>query len=133
MIRTLRLVGALLAASAGSGCASKKPDLTPTGTAAVKLDADHKVSAFTVKQLNLVVLTLPPADGEHRWAISFHDTRYLKLMSEIQAPASPDAGATVSFLALKTGRTRLRFLLLPTTKARSVQPIDQQEFVLTIE
>lgn len=129
----LRFASGLLVGGATGGCVSHPPELVPSGTATVKLDREHKVSAFAVKRLNLLVLTLPPTDAEHRWAISFHDTRYLKQMSEIQPAAPPDSGVSISFLALTPGRTRLRFLLLPIRKARSVDPIDQQEFVLTID
>jgi hypothetical protein len=132
MIRTIAF-GLLACALAGAGCASRPAPLTPRGTATVKLDAKQKRSTFTVRNQHLLVVTLPPTEPTHHWTITYHDTRFLKLMSDVQPPPQPTEGANASFLALNPGRTRLRFVLLPSTNHRTVDPIDQQELILIIQ
>ena len=132
MMRTIAvaLLGWTLA---GPGCASRPVPLAPIGTANVKLDPERKSATFTVRNRHLLVLSLPPAAPAHHWEISFHDTRYLKLMSDIQPPAQDGESPTVSFLATTTGRTRLRFVLLPSVDRRRVDPVDQQELIVNIQ
>lgn len=133
MVRTFALAGALLCGELATGCKTAPPDIKPSGEMKVQLEVENKTSTFAVKRLHLLEVTLPPIRPEYHWTISFHDTRYLKLVHEIKAPVNPADGATVAFIVLGTGRTRLRFVLLPSNGARSVEPIDQQELILTIE
>ena len=134
MLRKMALRGALLwCVLTGAGCETRVPTRQPTGTTAITLGAEHKVTNHRVKPNHLLRLTLPPAPLTHRWIIASHDTRYLKLMSDILPAANPHEGASVSFHALLPGRTRLRFVLLPLTDRRVVEPADQQELLLTIE
>ena len=134
MLRKMALRGALLwCVLTGAGCETRVPVRRPTGTTAITLTAENKVTNHRLRPNHLLALTLPPAPMNHRWIISFHDTRYLKLMTDVLPPANPHEGATVSFHALLPGRTRLRFVLLPLTDRRVVDPADQQELLLTIE
>lgn len=117
-----------------SGCGSRVNTVTPQGESAVTLDADSKRTTHTAKYANRITVTLPPADlATHRWEISFHDARFLKQLTEFQPPKSPDAGASIGFLATRTGTTRIRFVLLPSGNAREATPIDGRDLVLTIE
>lgn len=117
----------------GAGCESRVATRRPVGTTAITLTAENKATDHAVKRNHLLVLTLPPAPPAHRWIISYHDMRYLKLMSDVQPAPSAQEGAGVSFLTLLAGRTRLRFVLVPATEERVVQPADQQELRLTIQ
>ena len=120
------LLGALLAATA----CTTHPDVKPTGTVPIVLAGDKKAAEVTAKLQNLLVITMPATDPGHVWQISFHDPRFLKQMTGLTATGG--ATATVSFLAVHGGRTRLRFVLLPSSVLRNASPIDQQEIVLTI-
>ncbi len=125
------LLGVVLLLSAA--CETQPRPPTPRGTVAVKLLSEKKVSELTISDEYMLVVTLPPSDAGHRWEISFHDFRYLQLLRDIHPPADPHAGATVTFMTRTPGRTRLRFVLLPLQASRSVDPIDQQELILTIQ
>ncbi len=115
-----------------AGCASQPVEIKPIGTVAVALNPAKKTGTITIRLANLVAFTLPPAEPNLKWEISFHDTRYLRQQTEFLPPQAEGEGATVSFLALATGSTRLRFVLVPVTAARSVKPVDQQEIRVTI-
>ena len=129
------IVAAIAAALAWAvtGCATSTSPPKPNKTVAVQLDASKKSWAFNARVLNLLTITLPPAAANHLWQISFHDPRYLKQMSEIKSPANTEAGTTISFLVLNTGRTRLRFVLVPPNSDGAVTPIDQQEIIFTVQ
>lgn len=113
----------------GAGCESA---LKPNGKAEFTLEADKKSSEGTARVANRVRVTLPPVPVGFVWQISYHDARFLKQMEELKMPGKPDEGGTVTFLALNTGRTRLRFLLVPPNDGKTARPVDQQELVLTI-
>jgi hypothetical protein len=132
MLRPATIVALLLGVAFGAiGCASHV-DLTPTRTIPMTLDRDKKVNEATISLQNLVAITLPHADPGYTWQISFHDPRLLKQMSELK-PLAANAPATVQFLTIHTGRTHVRFLLLPPNAGRDARPVDQQEVVLTIQ
>ena len=133
MLRTLALRALLSCALGGAGCETPVATRHPTGTTAITLTAENKAAEHALRRNHLLMLTLPPAAATHRWIISYHDTRYLKLMSDIQPSPNAQEGPKVSFLTLIAGRTRVRFVLLPVTEERVVQPVDQQELRLTIE
>ncbi|MSU51764.1 MAG: hypothetical protein EXS37_22185 [Opitutus sp.] len=112
---------------------SSGPAITPKGTVKVVLDAEKKSTALAVKTHNLIAITFPPAAAGFGWQISYHDSRYLKQMTDIKPATVAGEGATISFLALNIGRSRLRFLLAPLGTDRESKPIDQQELVLTMQ
>ena len=116
------------------GCATRAPEIKAQGSLQVALSAEKKSTAASAQLFNLVTLTLPPpqARGYH-WQISFHDARYLKQTTEIMPAGAAGAGPTISFIAVKPGRTRVRFMLVPVNSNRVVDPLDQQELVLTID
>ncbi len=122
----------LLALLCGGGCAFGPAAVKPRGSSAIVLDTEEKSTAVEVKYEYLVKVTLPPIDPGLVWQIAFHDPRYLKQMHEIRPGEGPGAGATVTFLAISMGRSRLHFLLLPRAGAREADPIDRRELVLTI-
>ncbi len=127
--RVLVLVSAV-AVMVLTGCGT--PALKATRTMAVTVEAEPKTRPLEVKPLTQIDLTLPPVDEGLIWQISFHDGRYLQQVRALTA-GTGGAGATVSFITLNSGRTRLRFLLLPKSDGRVVAPVDQQEIVMSIQ
>lgn len=101
-------------------------------TIAVTIEAEAKTRTIEVKPLTQLDVTLPPVDAGFVWQISFHDARFLKQVQPLQ-PGTPGVGATVSFISVNFGRTRVRFLLLPKSEGREATPIDQQEIVIAIQ
>lgn len=113
---------------------SSAPKLKVEGTVPVVLTGEKKTVSFAAEVRNEIVITLPPPkEPGYRWEISFHDVRYLKQASPIVAAAAPDTGPSIKFIALMSGRTRLRFALVPDTNERVVKPLDQQDLVITID
>lgn len=96
------------------------------------MEAETKTRTIEAKPLTQVDLTLPAVPAGLAWQISFHDARYLKQVQPL-TPGAAGTGATVSFITLNAGRTRVRFLLLPTAAGREASPVDQQEIVMTIQ
>jgi hypothetical protein len=135
LLRFLALACVALALAAGCGTGSA--NLKPKKTVAITLDPAKKTFTATARPLTQIDITLPPAEPGQVWQIAFHDPRYLKQLHEIKPSAAPGAGATVSFITAEVGmvviRTRVRFLLMPRSGEREMAPIDQQEFVLTIQ
>ncbi len=133
MIRQHLLALLMIACAAGfTSCETATKEIKPKGTVSVSLDGVKKRGAIRISLVNLLAITLPPAKPSLAWQISFHDPRFLKQHTDIMAPASPDQGATVSFIAVSPGATRLRFLLVPVSAGQSVDPVDQQEIMVTI-
>ena len=133
MIR--RIVVACLLATAGcalAGCTSA-PALKPRGTIPVQVEGEQKSVSVTARVEHVVAITLPPAGVGQRWDLVFHDSRFLKQLSELEPAPSADGRPGVTFFVLRTGRTRIRFALLPATATRVATPVDQREIVLTIE
>ena len=133
MTGRLPLALVMLACAAGvTSCETPSGVIKPRGTVSVSLDGVKKRGSITVALANLLAITMPPVKPGLVWQISYHDPRYLKQHSNFTAPTSPETGSTVSFVALVPGATRLRFLLVPADAGRSVDPVDQQEIIVTI-
>ncbi len=113
----------------GGGCASG-PAIKPEGQVASTLDGVKKAGALSMRIANVLALTLPPGREGYVWQIAFHNTSVLKLMSPPQIGA--DGRTRVSFLALRGGGTRLKFLLVPANAAATAEPVDQQDIQLSI-
>lgn len=113
----------------GGGCATG-PAIKPEGQVAITLDGVKKAGALSMRVANLLALTLPPGREGHVWQIAFHNTSVLKLMSPIQVGA--DGRSRVSFMAIRGGGTRLKFLLLPANAGATAEPVDQQDIQLSI-
>lgn len=136
MRRSAFFVFGLVVAFGLSACSSRTEVVTPRGDVSVTLDASAKRTTHTVEVANRVHVTLPPADATHGWQISYHDARFLKQVTEVTPPKTPEGSATITFLAIKptAGRTtRVRFVLLPVGAAREATPIDGHDLVLTIQ
>ncbi len=125
------ILGILLTTAllAGGGCSSA-PAVKPDGQVAITLDGVKKVGALSLRIGNVLVLTLPPGREGHVWEFAFHNPGALKLMSPPKIGA--DGRTQVSFLALRGGATRLKFLLVPADAGASAAPVDTQDVQLSI-
>jgi hypothetical protein len=129
----LRLAVLGLALALG-GCASRAPELKPEGRVVATLDPTKKSANVEAKAYNEIVLTLPnPKEPGYRWDISFQDARFLKQTTEVLPAGDGREGPTITFVARAPGRTRLRFVLVPDTRARAVNPVDVYDIVVDIE
>ncbi len=124
----------LLLGLALGGCASEPEGVVkPRGQAPVVLDPAAKRTEQTVTFADLVTLTLPPAAPGLVWKIAAHDVRILRQTTAILPPAAPGAGQTVAFVAIRSGVTRLRFVLVPDTGDRVADPVDTHDVVLSVK
>lgn len=121
--------------SALAGCGTTKPtEMKALGSVTVKVDASNRRTVAKMQFANEVTLVLPPAHPPgYVWQISAHDSRFLKQRTEITAAADPAKGSTVSFLALRMGVTRLRFVLVESAVKAETDPTDFREVELTIQ
>ncbi len=113
-----------------TGCGT--PAIKASRTMAVTMEAETKTRTIDLKPMTQLDLTLPAVEAGFVWQISFHDARYLQQVQPLTAGAT-GVGSTISFITVRVGRTRVRFLLLPMSAGREASPIDQQEIVMTIQ
>lgn len=135
MLRNLICVVGLVAGVLALGaCATgQQSDVKFVGTVKVTLETEKKSTEVSIRALNRIEVTLPAAPAGFGWQISFHDSRYLKQLSEVKPTILGGAGDLITFVAINRGKSRLRFLLAPLGNEREARPIDQQELVLTIQ
>jgi hypothetical protein len=126
------IIAILLVACAWAltGCGAPKVNLTPTKILTLKLDDEKKSVIVNTRIQNLITLVLPPGPEGYLWQISFHDPRFLKQMTPLKPAAGPEEGATISFLVVTGGRTRLRFVLVPANVGAGATPVNQHEVVV---
>ena len=123
---------ALIAASL-AGCNSGPKAPQPIGAATITFAQDANRTTARVKLGYELTLELPPVPVPgHAWKIMSADVRFVKQTSEIR-PAVEGGRAQVNFLTLRTGRTIIRFLLLPAGRTPEADPIDHHSAILTIE
>ncbi|MEX2045028.1 MAG: hypothetical protein WD941_06715 [Opitutus sp.] len=126
------LMIALIAAGL-AGCNSGPAVPQPIGTETLPLAQDANRTMARVKIGYELTLELPPVPVPgHAWKIMSADVRFVKQMSEIK-PAVEGGRPQVNFLTLRTGRTIIRFLLLPAGRTPEADPIDHHSAILTIE
>jgi hypothetical protein len=133
MIRlVLRSFAVVLTIVALSSCGTTPQRTEPKGVVTIALDAAKKPTEATAKFDYLITIVLPPPGVEGTvWQISFHDSRYLQQVTDI-TPAA-DRSAQISFRTKQPGRTRVRFVLVPSTTDRAVAAVDSQELILVIQ
>jgi hypothetical protein len=128
------LAPAVAAAGLLAGCGTGQVTIAPKGEAPVTLGSEGRRTTHTAQHANRITITLPPADAAtHKWHISSHDARFLKQLTDVLPPKPGETAQTITFLAIRTGTTRLRFVLLPISSAREATPIDAHDLVLTIQ
>lgn len=118
-----------------AGCdTTQSTEIKALGSVTVKVDPLNRRTVAKMPFANEVTLVLPPAHPPgYVWQISAHDSRFLQQRTEITAAADPAKGSTVSFLALRMGVTRLRFVLVESAVKTETAPTDFREVELTIQ
>jgi hypothetical protein len=120
-------------ALSGGGCASAPKAPQPIGKAVIKIDPDVRPTKATVQVANEVVVVLPPGRPGDTWRITQHNAVTLRQLTDI-VPAPDGSGEfTISFMAMRSGLTRLLFALVPAASGTGVAPADMREIQLTIE
>lgn len=93
----------------------------------------EKKSTVTVERGQELKVMLPTSDADHIWQIVADDLRYLKKTSAITAvPGDATAGASVTFLPVRNGHTRLSFVYVKRTDATESTPLDVRDIAVTI-
>ena len=129
----IAVLSALWFALAGCGT-PRPPEIKAVGSVTVTVDASNRRTMARVPFASDVTLALPPAKpAGYVWQISAHDTRFLKQRTEITAAADPESGSTVSFLAVRAGVTRIRFVLVESAGRAETDPVDFREVELAIQ
>src|SRR4051812_25922906 len=135
MIRRIFLVvvaGLTLLTAAGcESTATTKPKRNVT----IPLEMGKTRTNVTAKIADLMTLELPPSDVPgHGWQVFMLDARFIKQVTEVTPPATPDARPTVRLLAIgPTQKTTVRFLLIRQDGAKEAQPVDGHDVVFSIE
>ena len=127
-----RLLAAMLV-SFLAGCETPKAS-GPTAAASVALDPDVRRATVTTKVGTDLKLELPPPkEPGYVWTIMQNDTRYLRPLSEISAPAADTGISQVHFHALAVGRPALRLIAIPAGAGKETTPAEIYNVFITIE
>jgi hypothetical protein len=120
------------------GC-DTNPARVPRTTQTVALSPGRATQAVTIQLVSAirVVLPGPEAGTGLAWVIGSNNTRVLEQMGPLKAvPADSAPGAgpttTVSFYALKPGRSVVRFFLLPPGVAEA-SPVASCTLMVQVE
>jgi hypothetical protein len=117
-----------------AGCETTK--LPPImGSSSVTLDANTRRQNITTKYAaELTVELPPPKQAGAVWQIMQNDTRYLRPLSEVTAPAPETGRSTIHFHAIASGRSALRFIAVPAAeKNAETTPVDSYNVLVTIQ
>jgi hypothetical protein len=120
-LRSLSLAAALAALALAPGC-DTAPARIPKGTQTVVLSPDQPAPSVTMELISAVRVVLPgPEAGSGLvWEIASNNTRVLEQMGPLRAAQGTTATTTVSFYALKPGRSVIRFFLVHPDAAEAV-------------
>jgi len=114
-----------------AGCGT--PAIKPKGKASIVLQGTEPRSEHGARYLDAITITLPPAPRGYVWDLAMHNANFLKQTGNFAPPATPDAGPSITFIAITEGATRLRFLLLPAGAGRETRPVDMRELLIEID
>jgi len=104
------------------GCDSA-PQRSPKTTQKVILSADHAATDVEMEIVSAIRVVLPPgppAGAGDAWVIASNNARVLEQMGPLKPDADVPGFTTVSFYALKPGRSVLRFVLVRPGEAEAV-------------
>lgn len=114
-----------------AGCGT--PGIKPKGKVDIVLEGPQPRSEHGARYLDAITITLPPAPRGYVWDLAMHNANFLKQTGNLTPPATPGGGATITFIAVTQGATRLRFLLLPENRGREAKPVDMRELLIEID
>lgn len=105
----------------------------PTGTSTITLEESTRRGVLTTKLGTEIVFELPrPKRENYLWRLVQNDTRWLVPLGDMTAP-TPDTGrSVVHFLAIRAGRSQLKFAALPPNITEAA-PGDTYDIVVTIQ
>jgi hypothetical protein len=125
-------LGLGLVALAGAGCGTPAAP-KPVGLTPVVLEDTGRRAAIETRLGMELRLDLPrPREPGNVWQIIQNDTRLLKPLSDVSAPAADSGRSRVRFHAIRMGRTQLKFLAVPAGAAVA-DPVDYYDIVVTIQ
>jgi hypothetical protein len=117
---------------AAAGCGTPAPP-KPVGLTPVVLEGSGRRAAINTRLGMEVRLDLPrPREPGNVWRIIQNDTRLLKPLSELSAPAADTGLSRVRFHAIRMGRTQLKFLAVPAGAAVA-DPVDYYDIIVVIQ
>jgi hypothetical protein len=116
-----------------AGCENAPKPPQPVGKAIVEVQRDVRPTKATVQPANEVVVVLPPAQPGQIWQITQHNPVTLRQLTDITPATDGSANFTVSFMAMRSGNTRLLFALVPNAGRTGVAPADIREVQIAIE
>jgi len=121
LLLPLMLAGLLM----GAAAAVKSPPLV--------FEPKERKTTVTVERGQELKIVLPTSDADHVWQIVADDLRYLKKTSDIiVAPGDATAGASVTFLPVRNGHTRLSFVYVKPAETGEATPLDVRDIAVTI-
>lgn len=127
------LILLLLMFGFAAGCMSSD-ERKILGETRVTLLSTANEATVATKLKHALTLELPaPAEGGHVWELVAADARFLQQTTEVVSVAGGSGNSQISFLTLRTGRTRLRFLAVPPVPAPTVKPTDVYDVIVTID
>jgi hypothetical protein len=134
MLRAPVTLSMLLAlAFASSGCQSNRRAIQPSGETTVALDPKTRHAEAKTKLQFEITLELPaPKARGFVWQLIQADARFVGQTAEIEPVPGTDR-SSISFIALHTGRTILRFIAIPPTPAPEADPGDSYDVRLIVE
>jgi hypothetical protein len=107
--------------------------------------ADTKKTAATIRYAEEIKIVLTPgvdvpSNPGYEWQITSNDSRILRLASSPKpAPSEKPAAAAsagipwaATFLALRPGRSIVRFAYVRTTNSREETPLDEREIIVNV-
>ncbi len=99
----------------------------------VKIEPKEKQSSVELIPGQELTIVLPTTDPRHVWQTVANDLRYLRPTAKLKPlPGGPTAGASVSFVANRRGRTRLSFVYVIPEAEGEVTAADSRDIVVKI-
>jgi hypothetical protein len=114
------LLAAALALSCGCDSTAQR---NPKTTQNVVLSAEHAAQDVEMEIVSAIRVVLPPGpqgSAGDDWVIAANNARVLEQMGPLKPDPAMPGFTTVSFYALKPGRSVLRFVLVRPGEAESV-------------
>jgi hypothetical protein len=104
-----------------AGCGTTVPEIKPKGHATITFAPDGRFVEAKVDLFNEVLIELPPPDNpQHTWTIVLNDARFLKLEREVAPDPNHPGEFVATFLAIRVGKRRVRFLAVPSGMREAV-------------
>ncbi len=135
-LKLLLPCAAVAAVLSFTGCETTSADNKPVSTVTLALEPGAKKATATMRfGEELKIELTAPGNADLVWELVSNDTQVLKQTSAFKfTPAASGVGgvSTISFFALRGGRTTLRFAYL-RPGARETEPVDTYDIVVTIK